>query len=157
MEENMARIKTPIKSCNVCWRNYTLSEWELLELKAERGPFEDRECAQCCTLLTIDRTGLDELDLTDDADDYRAVHPGTARDPLPVAEPVKASAVAPLTKATTEIKRSPTSPQAVVQTWLHRTAPQIQESVKLWIAHLPTDADAFTLGELRALFRSGWR
>lgn len=97
----MARVETPIKSCNVCWRNYTISEWDQLELKEERGSIEERECAQCSTVLLLDRHGLDELDLTDDADDYANHHPEAVR-PAVSAAPAKAAAIAPLTKPATK-------------------------------------------------------
>ena len=145
------RVETPIKSCHDCWRNYTLSEWKDLELVAKDGTLETKHCA-CGEELTLDRDGLEDLDLTDDPNDYETHHAGAVVQPSRVVEaniskpkPTPASSSSSSSSSSNPITRN------IVAASYRRSAPGIKEGVRRWLQMVPHQADAFTLGELREL------
>jgi hypothetical protein len=174
------RIETPIKACHECWRNYTLSEWDRLEPDAEQqeGKPERRICS-CGVVLELDREGLDELDLTDNAADYAEHHPGTARVPIAKVATIDPGPPPPAKKSKPKAKKSKkkakTEPtpkvqavelnatktpepdprkaqtEQIVRACLRRIAPGIRTQLVHWMRMCPGQADEYTIGELRAL------
>lgn len=147
------RVDTPIKSCHECWANYTLAEWDKLqEVEHQDGDIDRRECGKCGAELDLDRSGLDDLDLTDDPAAYEAAHPDADRVTADMIAPLRV-AHAPTEPPTP--KRSPELVEQIVRVSLRRTAPQIAHGVAQWINRCPREADAYTLAELRALLARG--
>ena len=167
------RVETPIKSCHECWANYTLTEWNGLELVARADPpgettgdepidfgdaytVETRTCSKCGAELELDLAGLDDLDLTDNPAQYEAAHPNAERVQPEMLAPHRREPSAPPSEPET---KTPTHPpemiEQIVRASLRRIAPQIAYGIALWIKRCPRLADEYTLGELRALLGRG--
>ncbi len=161
MEADMAtRVKTPMKACHECWSNFTLAEWDELQPASEHQPdpgapdLEARHCSKCGAVLTLDRAGIDELDLTDDAAEYERHHPDADRVTADMVAPLAKEAAEPATVVATQ-PAAPTLPahtrQQVLLASLRRLSPNVLHGIWLWMGRLPKEADGATLGELRAL------
>ena len=151
------RITTPCKACHECWANFTLAEWDELQAASEHQPdpespnVEARHCSKCGAVLTLDRSGLDDLDLTDDPAEYERHHPNAAR--VMVSEIVK--------PATEQAPSKPAQPdldakfrQQVLVASLRRLPAHVLHGIWLWVGRLPHEADGATLAELRKLRES---
>lgn len=151
-----ARVETPIKSCHECWRNFTLAEWDRLEqVEHDDGETDRRKCSGCGAELELDRTGLDELDLTDDAAAYEKAHPDADRVTADMVAPLRTPKVGIESVAPSKPTYPPELVEQIVRTSMRNTAPQVAYGVTQWINRCPREADAYTLGELRALVGRG--
>lgn len=84
-----------------------MSEWDKLEPDAEQqeGKPERRICS-CGVVLELEREGLDELDLTDNAADYAEHHPGSARVPIEKVATIDPGPPPPAKKSKPKAKKS---------------------------------------------------
>jgi hypothetical protein len=140
MEAIMAE-QTKLKACHECWANFTLAEWNELEPASEQDEglpsLERRHCSKCGAVLVLDMDGVESI-----ADEGH----GT----LPPPAPVKVSATAPIDQDHRDALR-------LIATWLRRASPMAHQAIRIWLNHVPTKADAVTVGELRKLVAPGQR
>jgi hypothetical protein len=74
------QVSIPIACCPGCFQGYTLAEWRRLQLHSEQPPnLERRVCPRCDAPITLDVDGLDDCDLTMDADFYEQIYPDSDR------------------------------------------------------------------------------
>lgn len=94
----MPRVTIPIACCSACQRAYSLEEWRNLEIIRDdpqaRAPLaakvgatlERRKCSTCACVMAFDVRGLEQLDLTMDADRYADLYPDSELPGLARAE-----------------------------------------------------------------------